>query len=74
MKTKLITAAALVCALALTTTIAQAADPLPSWNEGKTKQSILEFVAKVNAFSVGEAFYKDTSAWHVTLGASDQDR
>src|SRR5258707_11675260 len=26
---------------------AQAADPLPSWNEGRTKQSILEFVAAV---------------------------
>ena len=27
--------------------IAQAADPLPSWNEGSTKQSILTFVEKV---------------------------
>ena len=27
--------------------IAQAADPLPSWNDGKAKQSIIEFVAKV---------------------------
>ena len=26
---------------------AEAADPLPSWNEGKTKQAIVEFVAKV---------------------------
>ncbi len=26
---------------------ARAADPLPSWNEGKSKQSILDFVAKV---------------------------
>ncbi|HEX6811319.1 MAG TPA: HAD family hydrolase [Planctomycetota bacterium] len=26
---------------------AQAGDPLPSWNEGKAKQSIVEFVAKV---------------------------
>jgi len=26
---------------------AQATDPLPSWNDGKTKQSILEFVEKV---------------------------
>ena len=31
----------------LGTTAAQAADPLPSWNEGKTKQSIVDFVAKV---------------------------
>jgi phosphoglycolate phosphatase-like HAD superfamily hydrolase len=40
-------AAALVSALAFTATIAQAQDPLPSWNDGKTKQSITEFVAKV---------------------------
>ena len=26
---------------------AQAADPLPSWNDGRTKQSILDFVAAV---------------------------
>src|SRR5438067_6277847 len=37
-------AAALVCALALTTTIAQAADPLSSWNDGPAKQAIVEFV------------------------------
>jgi len=29
--------------------IAQTADPLPSWNDGKTKQSILAFVKKVTA-------------------------
>jgi hypothetical protein len=40
-------AAALLCALALTATVAQAADPLPSWNDGKAKQSISDFVAKV---------------------------
>lgn len=28
---------------------AQAADPLPSWNEGKAKTAILDFVAKVTA-------------------------
>jgi phosphoserine phosphatase len=28
-------------------TAAQAQDPLPSWNEGRTKQSILDFVAKI---------------------------
>jgi phosphoglycolate phosphatase-like HAD superfamily hydrolase len=33
-------------ALALTTTISQADDPLPSWNEGMAKQSIIDFVAK----------------------------
>ena len=27
--------------------IAQTADPLSSWNDGKAKQSIIEFVAKV---------------------------
>lgn len=27
--------------------VAQAADPLPSWNNGKSKQSIIEFVEKV---------------------------
>jgi hypothetical protein len=37
--------AALVCA-ALSTTI-QAADQLPSWNDGAAKKSILQFVAKV---------------------------
>jgi phosphoglycolate phosphatase-like HAD superfamily hydrolase len=50
MKTKYthaIIAAALSCALAATTTAAQPADPLPSWNDGKTKQSILTFVSKV---------------------------
>ena len=36
--------------------------------------STMEFVAKINAFSVGEAFYTDTGTWHVTLGDSDQDR
>ena len=40
-------AAALVSALAFTATIAQAQDPLPSWNDGATKKSITEFVAKV---------------------------
>ena len=36
-----------VCALALTTTVAHAADPLPAWDEGPAKQSIMEFVEKV---------------------------
>ena len=27
--------------------IAQATDPLPSWNDGKAKQSIVAFVEKV---------------------------
>jgi hypothetical protein len=40
-------AAALVGALIFTTTIAHAQDPLPSWNDGPTKQFIMDFVAKV---------------------------
>lgn len=35
------------CALAISAVAAQSADPLPSWNEGKTKKSILDFVAAV---------------------------
>src|SRR5438094_2011015 len=37
-------AAALASALALTTTIAQAQDPLSSWNDGPAKQALVEFV------------------------------
>ena len=37
----------LICALVLTTSQAPAGDPLPSWNDGKAKQSILAFVEKV---------------------------
>jgi hypothetical protein len=40
-------AAALLCLLTLTTAVAQTADPLPSWNEGKSKKAIMDFVAKV---------------------------
>jgi hypothetical protein len=42
-----ILAAALAGALAVTATVARAADPLPSWNDGKARQSILAFVEKV---------------------------
>lgn len=45
MKTDRILVAALACAL--TVTSARAADPLPSWNDGKAKQSITTFVEKV---------------------------
>jgi len=45
MKTILTTA--LVGALIFTSAIAQAADPLPSWNEGSAKASITAFVEKV---------------------------
>jgi len=36
--------------------------------------SALQFVIKLNAFSVAPAFYTETSNWHITLGDSDQDR
>ena len=37
----------LALALACLATVARAADPLPSWNDGKSKQAILAFVEKV---------------------------
>src|SRR6266516_2091468 len=37
-------AVALASALAFTTTVARADDPLPSWNDGGAKQSIVDFV------------------------------
>jgi phosphoserine phosphatase len=40
-------AAALIGVAAFTATIARAADPLPSWNDGPAKQSIVTFVEKV---------------------------
>lgn len=40
-------AAALFCTLAFLSAVARAADPLPSWNDGKAKQSIIDFVEKV---------------------------
>jgi hypothetical protein len=40
-------AAALVGVVVFTATIARAADPLSSWNDGPAKKSITEFVAKV---------------------------
>jgi phosphoglycolate phosphatase-like HAD superfamily hydrolase len=40
-------AGALIGTLATTATIARAADPLPSWNDGPAKQSIITFVEKV---------------------------
>ena len=42
-----IAATALPLALTVAAVNARAADPLPSWNDGKAKQSILDFVAKV---------------------------
>jgi phosphoserine phosphatase len=43
----ILVAAALVCALAFTASMAHAADPLPSWNDGAAKKSIIAFVEKV---------------------------
>jgi phosphoglycolate phosphatase-like HAD superfamily hydrolase len=40
-------AAMLACAVAFTAISAQSADPLPSWNDGKAKESIITFVDKV---------------------------
>lgn len=40
-------AVALVCVLVLTTGASRAADPLPSWNDGPAKRSIIAFVEKV---------------------------
>ena len=37
-------------------------------------KSTMDFVAKINAVVVPDAFYKTTTDWHVTLGDSDQDR
>ena len=36
-----------ICVAVFVTPVLRAADPLPSWNEGKTKQSIMAFVEKV---------------------------
>ena len=46
-RTQNLIAAALISAVAFTTTVSRAADPLPSWNDGAAKKSITDFVAKV---------------------------
>ena len=46
-RTKYLQAAVLVGALICAINVAHAADPLPSWNDGTAKQSIVQFVAKV---------------------------
>ena len=45
----LLAAGALAVAMACVGTSSQAADPLPSWNDGVAKQSIVAFVGKVTA-------------------------
>src|SRR5256886_11705077 len=50
MKTTLrqsLVAAALFCTAAFTATVARTGDPLSSWNDGATKKSIVDFVARV---------------------------
>jgi phosphoglycolate phosphatase-like HAD superfamily hydrolase len=42
-----LTAAALTSAMAFAANVVQAADPLPSWNDGAAKQSIVAFVTRV---------------------------
>ena len=54
----------LSAALRSTVAVAQAQpDPLPSWNEGATKASILEFVARVTTqggpFRAGRSTHRD---------------
>ena len=39
--------AAIVLVLAFSTSLAQSADPLPSWNDGPSKQAIIDFVSTV---------------------------
>jgi hypothetical protein len=43
----ILVAAGLIVALVLTTVTSQAADPLPSWNDGPAKRSIIAFVERV---------------------------
>jgi phosphoserine phosphatase len=45
--TRNLMATALILLLGFVTAIAHAADPLPSWNDGPAKKSIVEFVTKV---------------------------
>ncbi len=47
MKTTCKSAIALLAAVAFINTVARAADPLPSWNEGPAKQAIIDFVTRV---------------------------
>ena len=46
-RTVSLTAAALFGAMAFAVAVAEAADPLPSWNDGKAKQSVMGFVERV---------------------------
>ena len=46
-RSRILAVAAVVAALLVSTSAAYAADPLPSWNDGKAKQSIIDFVERV---------------------------
>ncbi len=46
-RTQNLMVATLFCALSIAATVSQAAGPLPSWNDGEAKKSIIQFVAKV---------------------------
>jgi hypothetical protein len=45
--TRNLLSAALFCAVVFSAIVAKPADPLPSWNDGAARKSIVEFVAKV---------------------------
>ncbi|MBI5041839.1 MAG: haloacid dehalogenase-like hydrolase [Gammaproteobacteria bacterium] len=47
LSTQIFLTAMLACMLAFTPLMAHAADPLPSWNDGKARQSLVAFVEKV---------------------------
>jgi phosphoglycolate phosphatase-like HAD superfamily hydrolase len=47
MRRRIAMGAAVAFVLAIVATVTHAADPLPSWNDGKSKQAIIEFVTKV---------------------------
>jgi phosphoglycolate phosphatase-like HAD superfamily hydrolase len=47
MKAKYLINAALACSLSFSSSLVHAADPLPSWNDTRPKQSIIAFVEKV---------------------------
>ena len=46
---RVLLASAFYCASAFTPVAAQSADPLPSWRDGKAKQSVVDFVARVTS-------------------------
>ena len=53
--------AALACLFVFATALAQAADALPSWNDGKAKQSVIDFVKRVT--TKGGKDFVPPAAW-----------